>query len=411
MSSGLPLTLDVHGRRVVAVGGGPVSARRVAAFVAAGAHVVVVAPDLCEDLHDLVDAGLVTWRPSDFEPTDLDDAWLAHTATGSPDADSLVAQAAQQRRVWCVCAGDAGRGTARTPAVAKTAGVTVAVTAERDPRRAMAVRNAVQTSLETGTLPLRHRRRRGRGSVALVGGGPGDPGLITTRGRRLLAMADVVVVDRLGPRLLLDELDPDVEVVEAGKAPHAHTMTQAQINDLIVERALAGQRVVRLKGGDPFVLGRGGEEVAACRDAGVPVTVVPGVTSAVAVPAAAGIPVTHRGIASEVTVVSGHDGPLDWAGLAGAAGTLVLLMGVARLDEITEHLMAHGKDATTPVAVVESGTTRTQRTTVGTLADIARRAAAVGVRSPAVIVVGDVVALRTKLGDLGLDAVGNPADV
>ncbi len=402
MSAGLPLTLDVHGRTVLAVGGGPVSARRVTAFVAAGARVVVVAPEVCEDLRDLVDAGLVAWRSRDFVPSDLDDAWLVHAATGSPHVDFSVAQAAEQRRIWCVCAGDSGRGTARTPAVATTAGVTVAVTADRDPRRAMAVRDAVQTALETGGLPLRHRRRRGRGNVALVGGGPGDPGLITTKGRQLLALADVVVVDRLAPRSLLDELDPEVEVVEAGKAPHAHTLTQSQINDLIVERALAGQRVVRLKGGDPFVLGRGGEEVAACRAAGVEVAVVPGVTSAVAVPAAAGIPVTHRGIASQVTVVSGHDGPLDWAALARAAGTLVLLMGVSRLDEITEQLVAHGKEPTTPIAVVESGTTRTQRTTAGTLADIALRARAVGVQSPAVIVIGDVVRLREGLGDLGV---------
>ena len=159
------------------------------------------------------------------------------------------------------------------------------------------------TALDTGSLPLR-RHRTGLGHVALVGGGPGDPGLITTRGRVLLAQADVVVVDRLAPRALLAELDDDVEVIEAGKAPHAHTLTQAQIEDVLVDRARAGLRVVRLKGGDPYVLGRGGEEALACVAAGVPVEVVPGVTSAVAVPALAGIPVTHRGLARGFTVVS-----------------------------------------------------------------------------------------------------------
>src|SRR5690606_6253562 len=163
-----------------------------------------------------------------------------------------------------------------------------------DPRRAARLRDAVQVALESGSLPLR-RHRRGPGRVALVGGGPGDPGLVTTRGRQLLAEADVVVVDRLAPRALLGELDPDVEVVDVGKAPGHHPVSQDEINRLLVSHASAGKRVVRLKGGDPFVLGRGGEEVAACRAAGVPVEVVPGVTSAVAVPAAAGVPVTHRG--------------------------------------------------------------------------------------------------------------------
>ena len=170
--------------------------------------------------------------------------------------------------------------------------------------RSVAIRDAVQTALETGSLPMR-RHRAGAGSVALVGGGPGDPGLITTRGRQLLAQADVVVVDRLAPRALLDELDPEVEVVDVGKTPGNHPVTQDEINPILVEHARAGRRVVRLKGGDPFVLGRGGEEVAACREAGVPVEVVPGVTSAVAVPAAVGIPVTHRGLARQFTVVSG----------------------------------------------------------------------------------------------------------
>jgi uroporphyrin-III C-methyltransferase/precorrin-2 dehydrogenase/sirohydrochlorin ferrochelatase len=228
-----------------------------------------------------------------------------------------------------------------------------------------------------------------------VGGGPGDPGLITTRGRRLLADADVVVVDRLAPWALLDELDPEVLVIDVGKAPEHHAVPQEEINRLLVEHAQAGAVVVRLKGGDPFVLGRGGEEVQACRAAGVSVDVVPGVTSAFAVPAAAGIPVTHRGLARGVTVVTGHD-DVDWRSLAALDGTLVLLMGVSRLAHIAEQLVAHGRSATTPVAVVESGWTPEQRTTTGTLADIAAKAADRGVRPPAVVVVGDVAALADQ---------------
>ena len=221
--------------------------------------------------------------------------------------------------------------------------------------------------------------------MALVGGGPGDPGLISVRGRRLLAEADVVLVDRLAPRALVDELEPEVLVVDVGKTAGHHPLPQEEINRLLVEHARAGRRVVRLKGGDPFVLGRGGEEALACVAAGVAVEVVPGVTSAVSVPAAAGIPVTHRGRAQQVTIASGHEG-LDWSSLAAVEGTLVLLMGVSGLAVAARELVAHGKDAATPVAVVERGFAPDQRTTVGTLATIAELARERDVRPPAVVV-------------------------
>ncbi|MCC2322980.1 uroporphyrinogen-III C-methyltransferase [Cellulomonas xiejunii] len=396
MTTRHPLLLDLAGRRVVVVGGGPVAARRTRGVLADGADVHVVAPALCEDLADLAAAGAVTWHAREYAPGDLADAWLVHTATGERRTDDAVAAEAEAARTWCVRADDAAASTAWTPAVARAGDVTVAVGAGGDPRRAVALRSALQVQLDTGALPLR-RRRPGAGHVTLVGGGPGDPGLITTRGRRALAEADVVVVDRLAPRALLDELEPDVEVVEAGKAPHAHTLTQSEINVLLVERARAGQRVVRLKGGDPFVLGRGGEELAACRAAGVAVEVVPGVTSAIAVPGAADIPVTHRDVARQVTIVSAHDADTDWQTLARLRGTLVLLMGVGRLAEHMSRLASHGLDPATPVAVVEDGTLPTQRTTLGTLADIAARAQEVGVRNPAVVVVGAVASLAAAL--------------
>ncbi|CAA9225719.1 MAG: Precorrin-2 oxidase @ Sirohydrochlorin ferrochelatase activity of CysG / Uroporphyrinogen-III methyltransferase, partial [uncultured Corynebacteriales bacterium] len=289
-------------------------------------------------------------------------------------------------------------------AVARGGGLLVAVTGETaDPGRTRAVRDAVALLLETGELPLR-AHRPGPGRVALVGGGPGDPGLITVRGRRLLAEADVVVVDRLAPRALLDRLDPAVEVVDVGKTPHGAGPTQPDISALLVQRARAGRRVVRLKGGDPFVFGRGGEEVLACVRAGVPVEVVPGVTSAVAGPAAAGIPVTHRGVAADFAVVSGHVEPgagpgsvIDWQALADGPATLVLLMALDRLGPAAAALVARGRPGDTPVAVVRRATLPDQQVLVATLDTVAAEVARAGLRPPAVVVVGRVVALREQL--------------
>ena len=394
--SGYPLLLDTSGRRVVVVGGGPVAARRVQSLVDAGADVYVVTPFACEDIWTLATAGRVTLQLREFEPADLDEAWLVHSATGESSVDQVVADAADERRLWCARADDADASSAWVPAVARLGDVVVAVNAGGDPRRAQRLRNSISEQLTLGKLPFR-RRRKHAGHVALVGGGPGDPGLITARGRVLLAEADVVIVDRLAPRALLAELDDDVEVIDAGKAPHAHTLTQDEINRLMVERAKRGQRVVRLKGGDPFVLGRGAEEVVACRASGVDVEVVPGVTSAIAVPAAAGIPVTQRGVTSRFTVVSGHDGPLDFSSIAALDGTLLFLMGVSRLPEIASELIENGRPCSEPVAIIERGTTPEQRVTVGTLESIVALARAREVTSPAVIVVGDVVSAR--LGD------------
>ena len=207
------------------------------------------------------------------------------------------------------------------------------------------MRDAVVEGLRDGTLAAPQHRTRTPG-VALVGGGPGDPDLITVRGRRLLAEADVVVADRLGPRDLLDELPPHVEVIDAAKIPYGRAMAQEAINEALIEHARAGKFVVRLKGGDPFVFGRGMEEAQACAEAGIPCTVVPGISSSISVPAAAGIPVTHRGVAHEFTVVCGHVAPddprslVDWAALARLRGTLVLLMAVEQIGAIAAALIA-----------------------------------------------------------------------
>jgi len=397
-----PLHLDLAGRRALVAGGGPVAARRARDLVAAGADVLVVAPQLCEDLRELLPA--LTWEPREARADDVEGAWLVHTATGDPGVDGALAAAAEVRRTWCVRADDAAASAAWTPSVVRRDGVTVSVSAGGDPGRARSLRAALGRWLDAGAAPLR-RHRPGPGRVVLVGGGPGEVDLLTLRGRRRLAEADVVVVDRLAPTAVLAELDEDVEVVDVGKTPDHHPVPQHEINRLLVEAARAGRTVVRLKGGDPYVLGRGGEEVAACRAAGVEVEVVPGVTSAFSVPAAAGIPVTHRGTARSVTVTSGHgeDGrdALDHATLARLEGTLVVLMGVSMLPSIARGLLAHGKDPATSVAVVEDGWSPRQRTTTGRLDEIADVAAAAGVRAPAVVVVGAVVDLADVLGPAG----------
>lgn len=251
--------------------------------------------------------------------------------------------------------------------------------------------------------PGRSSASPGLGRVCLVGAGPGDPGLLTVRGRDALRRADVVVYDRLVNPALLDEAPPEALRIFAGKRSGAHCLPQHEINALLVRHARAGREVVRLKGGDPFVFGRGGEEAECLAEAGIPFEIVPGVTSAVAVPAYAGIPLTHRGVASSFAVITGHGeaegGPpdADWARLATAVDTLVVLMGVEALPRIARTLLAHGRSAATPVALIRWGTTDAQTTLVGTLADIADRADALAIRPPVVAVIGDVVALRSRL--------------
>lgn len=232
------------------------------------------------------------------------------------------------------------------------------------------------------------------GTVALIGGGPGALDLLTVRALALLRQADVVVVDRLGPAALVDRLGADVEVIEVGKAPGRHTLRQSEIDQLLVDLAHAGRRVARLKGGDPFLLGRGGEEVLACRDAGVPVQVVPGVSSALAGPAAADIPVTHRGSAVAVHVVNAHGdlGPADLAALADPGTTTVLLMGVHWLPRLVAQALLNGIDPATPVAIVQEATLPGQRTVHGTLGTIVALAEREQIGHPAVIVAGRTAA-------------------
>lgn len=386
-----PLTLRIAGRKVLVVGGGHVATRRAHALVDAGADLTVVSPTLTARLTELAETGRITWLARTYEASDLDGAWLVQTATADPATDDLVATDAEARQIWCLKGGDPADASAWMPAVARVDDVLISVSGGGDAGRASSLRDGVAAVLQAGELPLRHRTHHPDGFVALVGGGPGDSDLLTVRGRRLLAQADVVVVDRLAPTGLLAELAPDVEVIDVGKMPDHHPIPQDEINKILIDRAQQGKIVVRLKGGDPYVFGRGGEERLACEDAGIEVEVVPGVTSAISVPAAAGIPVTHRGVARGFSVLTGHESISDFP--TDRSHTLVLLMGVSRLRETAQEFIAAGHDPETPVAVVEAGWSEQQRVTVGTLATIADEAAAAGARPPAVTVVGDVVTL------------------
>jgi uroporphyrin-III C-methyltransferase len=324
--------LTVRGRQVLVTHGDARAAVRVAALLAEGARVTVLAPEAVATIDDLAARGLITWESRN--PT-TDDVAAAHLVIGpEPPAPP----------------------------------------APREPGE------------RTGT-------------VTLVGGGPGDPGLVTVAGREAIATADVIVTDRLAPQSALAWARPDAEIIDVGKVPGGRATEQGEIDRLLVEHAKAGRDVVRLKGGDPFVFGRGGEELIACLDAGIEALVVPGVTSALAVPAIAGIPVTHRGLSQAVTVVSGHvppghrDSTVDWAALARAGSTLVVLMGVRTLEAITKALVSGGLDPATPAAVVADGTLPSQRVVRADVATIAGAAREAGIGAPAVAVIGAVAGL------------------
>lgn len=401
--------ISLTGRRVVMIGGGEVAARRIRRFLLDGALIRVVAPEVSSSTAGLIAQNEIEWRPRGVLPSDLDDAWLVHAATGDSRVDADVATLCDERRILCINAGDGGHGSARLAAETRSGDSIVGVVSDAgiDPGRTRVLRDAIAERLREGALPLRRRRPGGVGHVHLVGGGPGPVDLLTLRGRRLLAEADVVVTDRLGPIGVLAELAPEVEVIDVGKRPQHHPVPQERIHEILIDRARRGLRVVRLKGGDPFVYGRGGEEVAACLAAGVPVDVVPGLTSVVSVPQSAGIPVTHRGTAAALHVVNGQDAPTEatFAALRDAQTTTVVLMGVSALAGFAEAALAAGAAPDLPVAIVESGHTDAQRTTHATLANVADAARTAEVRNPAVLVFGHVAAADLLLPAL----VSHPA--
>jgi len=348
--------LAVAGRPVTVFGGGTPALGHIAALRQAGAEVTVVATATVDAVTDLADRGVVTWERRAYRSGDLERPWLAVAATGDVALDQQIADDAEARRLWCVRA----------------------------------------THGPDGSSP----DRLTTGEVVLVGGGPGDPGLLTVAGAAELRAADVVICDRLAPLAALTWLKHGAEVIDVAKIPRGAFTGQEEINRLLVEHAGNGRRVVRLKGGDSFIFGRGGEELQACAAAGVPVRVIPGVSSSVAAPALAGIPLTHRGVNQGFTVLSGHVPPgdprssLDYTALARSGTALVLLMAVVTLPAIADALIAGGLDRDTPAATIAEASLPSQHVVRATVATIAAAAASAGIGAPAITVIGSVAAFH-----------------
>ncbi|NYI41027.1 uroporphyrinogen-III C-methyltransferase [Demequina lutea] len=386
------VSLGLARRRVVVVGGGGVGTRRSRALVAEGADVLVVAPFASADIAAMASRGELEWRQRAVSRADIEGAWLVVAATDNPTANASITLWCEEQRTWCVNAADAEGTPARVAAQSTHGDVAIGVVSlgAADPRRAVRIRDALGRVIDEGDIDVRHVRAR-EGRVMLVGSGPGAEDLVTVRGMRALAEADVVVADRLGATMLLDRLSHDVEIIDVGKSPDHHPVPQHEINDLLVDRAKKGLTVVRLKGGDPFVFGRGGEEVHACVSAGVSVEVIPGITSAIAVPGLAGIPVTQRGVAATVVITSGHLGPDEATRAALAEGaTVVALMAVGTMGDFMAAALDAGADPRTPVAIIECGSTPRERVTRATISDASLIADETGVKPPAVIVIGGV---------------------
>ena len=450
-----PTFLDFRGADVLVVGAGEVAARKLRLICRTPAAVTVVAPEACAEVRQLAAAGRMVWLDRAVQPDDILNQRYVVAATNDGAVNRDVAQRARQANIPVNVVDDADACTAITPASIDRDPVVVAIGSEgAAPVIARRLRERIEALLSPGlgrvarfvrdqrsrihpNLPGERRRlvwerfldgpgaaaveagdldaavqaleqaaeqaAAPTGHVALVGAGPGSPDLLTLRALRLMQDADVVLHDRLVPPQVMELVRRDAQRIDVGKQQGRHPVPQQRINALLIEQARAGRRVVRLKGGDPFIFGRGGEEITDLAAAGVTFEVVPGVTAANACSAYAGIPLTHRDHAQSVIFVTGHrkaDGELSlpWATLARPAQTVVIYMGLGSLAESMRALEAAGCPATRPVAVVQDGGLPSQRVVTGTVAGIAEQVAAAGLRSPALVIVGDVVALREQLG-------------
>jgi uroporphyrin-III C-methyltransferase len=347
--SGFSASLELDGLPVLVCGAGSAALSAIRQLLDAGAVLTVVAPEIGATVADLAARGLLIMRRRPPAPDDFRGAALVVPATGLPERDQMIAAAAREHGV---------------PAVSPS--------------------------------PATIEQSRGVGSVILVGGGPGDLGLLTVAGLEAIKEADVIVCDRLAPLSALQYARPEAVIIEVAKIPRGAYTSQEHINEILIDHASAGRTVVRLKGGDPFVFGRGGEEWQACAAAGILVTVIPGVTSAIAGPALAGVPLTHRELTQGFTVISGHAPPgdpgstLNWQALATANTTLVIMMGVATLPAITVELIKHGLAADTPAMTVADAAMPSQKSVRGTLADIAALTQEADIKPPAITVIGAV---------------------
>jgi uroporphyrin-III C-methyltransferase / precorrin-2 dehydrogenase / sirohydrochlorin ferrochelatase len=449
----LPLFVDVRDRQVVVVGGGVVAWRKIEHLLKAHARVRVIAPELCADLAAYRDLGRIEHRPLLFSAPQLEGALLVIAATDEEAVNDAVARAARERGVLVNVVDDAKRSAFIFPAIIDRSPLIVAVgTAGNSPTLARRVRTQIEALLPERLgqlaqyagrwrevvkqalpeLPARLRFWDGffngpvaasllsgnavgadaamqnsldqsraaagsrLGEVYLIGVGPGDPDLLTLRAQQLLQQADVLLYDRLVPEVILGRARRDAERINVGKTPGSHEHTQDYINQLLLEHARAGKRVARVKGGDPFIFGRGGEEMLLLRDAGIPVVVVPGITASLGAAASAGIPLTHRGVSQAVTFVTATgtgSARLNWHALAHPHHTVVFYMGAAQIDFIVAQLLEHGLNAAQPVALLERATWPDERVLKSTLGELPAMAAAAQLRSPTLLVVGEVAAM------------------
>ena len=464
-----PIFADLRGRRVLVVGGGVVAERKVEALLRAEARVRVVAPTFTPVLTSWAEDAMVEAHRRDFAEIDLEGAWLIIAATADAKLNARVATLGESRQIFVNVVDDAALSHFQVPAVIDRSPVIIAVSSGGEaPMLARLLREKLEAWLDPAwgalgallgrmrsEIRLRHRdlgaRRRfyehvlagpvldrlraGKrdaakawieaalkdvapatpGEVILVGAGPGDPGLLTLRGLRALNEADVILHDCLVSDEVLALARRDAERISVGKRAGCHRASQEDIHALMIEHARAGRRVVRLKGGDPFVFGRGGEELQALRAQGIPYQVVPGITAALACAAYAGIPLTHRAHASALQLVTAHGrdsvDALDWAALARPGQTLALYMGVAALDRVEHRLITHGLARDTPFALVENGSRDTQRVVVGRLDQLRSRASRHGVRAPALLIVGAVAAHALPLGWFGAPVLADELPV
>jgi uroporphyrin-III C-methyltransferase/precorrin-2 dehydrogenase/sirohydrochlorin ferrochelatase len=399
-----PIVLtQLDGALTVVVGGGLVGERKASGLLAVGATVKVISPEATLEIQRWAEGGCIQWEKRGYQAGDLDQSRLVFAATNQREVNLQVARDAAKLGILCNVVDNPADGDFHLPAVHRGEDLVVAVsTAGRNPTRARRLRDQIAVWLQEETEPVKGNRNDCIGKAYLVGAGPGRADLITVRGLTLLRQADVVLYDRLVARELMAEVSPRAELIFVGKESGRHFMPQDEITQLIVERVQAGKQVVRLKGGDPFVFGRGGEEALALAQAGLPLEIVPGISSAVAVPAYAGIPVTHRGLSTAFAVVTGHEAPdkpesrTDWSALA-QLPTLVILMAVKRIEAISNALMEAGRDANTPAAAISWGTTDRQQTLRTTLGKLAPCIAENEFPTPAVVVIGDVAALADDL--------------
>jgi uroporphyrin-III C-methyltransferase/precorrin-2 dehydrogenase/sirohydrochlorin ferrochelatase len=462
-----PLFADLRGRRVLVVGGGAVARRKVEPLLQAGAQVVVGARTLRDaSLREWVDAGRAAFLPGAFVDAWLEGAWLVIAATDDAATNRAVVEAADARRIFANVVDDAEASRFHVPARVERGPLQIAISSGGGaPMLARLVRERLEAQFDAsfGLLaqflterrarlrarwpdtaqrrrafaqlfegPLQSLLRRGnrfaaehafeqalkesaeiatpRGSVALVGAGPGDPGLLTLRALRVLNEADVILHDRLGTDQVLELARRDAERIEVGKRAGGVGISQDAINALLVTHARAGKRVVRLKGGDPFVFGRGGEELEVLRAHGIDYEVVPGITAALACAAYAGVPLTHREHAQSLRLVTVHHKDslqtVDWASLATERQTLAVYMGVSALDTLQAQLLAHGRAASTPFALVENGSRPEQRVVAGTLGELDAAARLHHVQSPALLIVGEVAAFAQTLHWFGEAPLG-----